>query len=152
MNSMVIFVLCFCLVMLLISVIVLFPILNFIKKHNSSTKRIINHDINMQSFCYKTAKSTEEIWACLRVNSIYDSLRYHIDIDNRTITFYSELTKGYPPVCYTIRITPSEDCTLIKITQIDKLFSNNIYRYSLNEFWRKKLDAKPVPYFNIKEQ
>lgn len=102
----------------------------------------------MQSFCYKTPKSPEEILACLRVNSMYDSLRYHIDIDNRTITFYSELTKAYPPVCYAIRITPSEDCTLLKVTQIDKLFTNNIYKYSLNEFWSKKLDAEPVPYFN----
>lgn len=123
---------------------------NYYKSYKTSSKGVINHDDLMQNLCYKTLKTTEEILKCLQVNSAYDLLRYQYDSENYTITFYSELPDGFLPVCYSICIISSEKYTRLKITQLDRL-SQYHFRYFLNEFWSKKLDAEPVPYFNIKE-
>ena len=116
---------------------------NYYKSYKTASKGIINHDGMMQNFCYKTLKTPSEILKCLQVNSAYDLLKYQFDNENYTITFYSELPDGYQPVCYSICIVPSENYTLLKITQLDRLFSQYNFSYSLNEFISKKLDAQP---------
>lgn len=125
---------------------------NYYKSNKTFSKGIMNHDGMMQSFCYRTLKTPAQILKCFQVNSAYDSLKYQFDSENYTITFYSELPDGYQPVCYSIYIIPSGNYTLLKITQLDRLFKQYNFSYLLNEFMSKKLDAQPVPYFNIKEQ
>ncbi len=138
----------FIIFILAIALVVLYDCFISFKKHKAASKGIINYDSSMYNFCYKTTKTSTEIVDCLKTNSIYDSLKYDFNDKELTITFGSELPEGYYSICYLICIIPKENYTLLKITQLDNFFNRNIFMHSLNEFWGKKLEAEPIPYFN----
>lgn len=118
------------------------------KRHQKASKGIINYDFIMQSFCYRTSKSKEEILECLRVHSASDCMMFEFDEEHSEITFSPLLPDGTMPTNYTITIGEGKGFSVLKITQNNHRVEKNGNMYLLqNEFWHKKIDADPIKYF-----
>ena len=115
-------------------------------KDNTPAQQIRNTDVLMRNFCFQTNKTKEEIIAALNCHSIYDVFDYNYNPQTDIIHFFNQLMPGYN-TRYKIYFFECDQFTCLKISQQNHFYSKNNFLYRQNEFWIKKLDAKPIPYF-----
>ena len=114
------------------------------KKHSNG---ILNHDASLRRFVYKTDKSADEIWDALKRPNIHTPMKYRFNDADRTVVFCSELPDGYLDITYRLYVSEYEGYSILKVVQADHLLEKNKYALLQNEFWCKRLDATPIPYF-----
>lgn len=111
-----------------------------------TTKGIVNYDMIMQSFVYRTALLAGELIAKLRIPNIHDEMKYELSEDLRTITFMMDL--GEVESC-DLYIEPCENGCLFCVRRTKPYAMNNVkdLPYLMNLFWINKVQAEPIDYY-----
>lgn len=105
---------------------------------------IVNYDTHMRKFVFTVEETKAEVYLKLRLSNIYDVLRYDFDEENAVITFYRNHAK-FP---YRISFYELDGTMILKIEQISPTMDKDNLPYFINEFFIKKLDAKPIDLFS----
>lgn len=119
---------------------------DMVQRYRAASGGVVNHDGAMRSFFYHVPLSEEEIRQLLLRDRRYTTVKYRYDDAQRIITLFSELPDGSPDTSYRLTFAERKDGILLKVTQIDRMWEKQRFSLLMNEFWKQKLDAKPVAY------
>ena len=126
--------------------IVLPTVISVFNKYKSAKGNVQNADASMRHFCYFVPHSEQEIHERLALRNIYDETEYTYDAAQNVITFQSAEHGG--PIRYALQFTACNGGTMLKVSQIDLIASQNYFPYLQNAFWSKKINAQPTAFFD----
>ena len=104
---------------------------------------VINYDSFMRKFCFSIDATKEEVYSQLNLPNVYDVLEYDLDEENDVITFKRYVGGRYS---YRISVDEAEGCHILWVEQIPSVMGGGNVPCLINEFFIKKLDAKPIDY------
>lgn len=119
----------------------LYLILRPAARQRQVSSGVINYDTFMKKFCFSIDMTKEQVYSQLNLPNVHDVLEYELDEHNAVITF-----KRYSGrYSYKITFDNVDGCHILWVEQISLISGANV-PYLINEFFIKKLDAKPVAY------
>ena len=104
---------------------------------------VINYDAFMKKFCFSIDATKQEVYSQLNLPNVYDVLEYDLDEENDVITFKRYVGGRYP---YRIFVDEVEGCHILWVEQFPLVMGGGNVPYLINEFFIKKLGAKPIDY------
>lgn len=103
---------------------------------------VSNSDPFTRHYCYILHSTQDETVNKLSIHNITDTLEYTFDADCLTITFsHQGASIKHQLSFYTV-----ENETYLKVSRIKFMHSKSNIPLMINQFFVKKLDAKPVDY------
>ncbi|MDO4154618.1 MAG: hypothetical protein Q4E21_07175 [Clostridia bacterium] len=136
----------FALVIGTLLLITLPTVISVFKKYKNANGNVQNTDTFMRHFCYFVPYSEQEISEKLALRNMYDETEYIYDAEQNVITFQSAEYGG--PARYELQFTACNSGTMLKVSQMDLIASQNYFPYLQNAFWSKKINAKPTAFFD----
>lgn len=122
--------------------LVLMIVIPIYKKHKDATGNIVNFDLTMRKFVYKTSLAKTQIYEQLSVKNVLDELDYTFDENTDEIQF-----KGFGSnVTYELVIDECDEFSILRVNQISIITMQSHIPYQMNPFWVKKLDAEIIPF------
>ena len=123
--------------------IALYLILKPVFKHNKLLNGIVNYDTFMRKYVYIVALGKEEFYSQLKMPNAQDVLEYTLSNDDTVITF--RLYNGKYP--YKINVDAFNESIILRVEQLS---ANSKPAFYINEFFVKKLNAKPLDFEKYK--
>lgn len=135
---------------LIIVPVILVVIINLFSNtggNSNYSNGINNHDTTMREFVYKVNKTQDEILSELKNKHSDSKLKFEYNEKDELINFYTEYPDERIKVAYCFEIKEYVDFSILRVWRKNLFQERNMYMYYLNEFWHKKINAEPIPYF-----
>ncbi|MBO5097192.1 MAG: hypothetical protein J6B96_02630 [Agathobacter sp.] len=129
----------FFIILILIVFGIIYPIY---KNHFKATGGIINYDITMREFVYKTNLQHDDVVELLSMRSDNDELLCEFDF-NRSIIKFSEYGSNRE---YYFQIQRYDGFSILRLEQVALIGMSSHVPYKLNPFIISKLQAEIVPF------